>query len=155
MNCLILGQVGGSKIAPKIGRYRVGQDRQVKNGQKTWDVINGRSQEQAKTVSQAASIQLLVTSLLIQGGSPPCLIGQGYLLAIILYTLFIELQLPVNGKKQARPFSPIHTVDSRNGIKISQPRYMQQVAIHQKQPHTRSSWADFNHGLVVHSFRVG
>ena len=33
-------QVGVSKIAPKMGRYRVGQGgRQVKNGQKTWDVM--------------------------------------------------------------------------------------------------------------------
>ena len=33
----------GSKIAPKMGRYRVGRGRQVKNGQKPWDVINVRS----------------------------------------------------------------------------------------------------------------
>ena len=33
----------GSKIAPKMGRYRVGQGMWVKNGQKKWDVINGRS----------------------------------------------------------------------------------------------------------------
>ena len=32
-----------SKIAPKMGRYRVGQGGLVKNGQKMWDVINGRS----------------------------------------------------------------------------------------------------------------
>jgi hypothetical protein len=39
---------GGSNIAPNIGRYSVGQTtnlgRWFKNGQKTWDVINGRSQ---------------------------------------------------------------------------------------------------------------
>ena len=32
----VTGQVGGSKIAPKIGRYRVGQGRQV--GQKWPDI---------------------------------------------------------------------------------------------------------------------
>ena len=32
----ILGQVGGSKIAPKIGHYRTRQDMQVKNVQKRW-----------------------------------------------------------------------------------------------------------------------
>ena len=33
----------GVKDSPQMRLYRVGQGRQVKNGQKMWDVINGQS----------------------------------------------------------------------------------------------------------------
>ena len=79
-------QVRGSKISPQIGCYRVGQGRQVKNGPKTWDVINGRSLGyflQGKNVTQFLKYGCLLMECL----KPECLSARCFLGRLIFKLL--------------------------------------------------------------------